>query len=114
MLAADSALSADNLRETLDRQGPEFSDFVIDHGLGPLWHERTGRDEFAESRRTAEALFLAQEHALAEAHQLLDERGIDYVVIKGAASRLVLYTDRDPLMLSIWLVLALTRDSDGR
>ena len=91
LLAADPAASVDDLLATLDHQGIDFADFVIGHGLGPLWHERTGREEFSESRRTAEALFLAQEHALAEVHQLLDERGIEYVAIKGAASRLVLY-----------------------
>lgn len=65
--------------------------FVIDHGLGPMWHERTGRSEFRNSRMTAEALFLMQQDALREIDAALSGQGIDYVVIKGAANRLLLY-----------------------
>jgi hypothetical protein len=40
---------------------------------------------------SAEALYLAQEHALKAIDELLHGAGVEYAVIKGAASRLVLY-----------------------
>ncbi len=82
---ADAELAA-----ALEKGGPDFVSFIIDHGLGPLWHERTGRDEFHECRMTAEALYLAQEHALHEIDAVLDSAGIEFVVFKGAANRLLL------------------------
>jgi hypothetical protein len=90
LLAANTDVSAGVLERALDDSGPEFVTFVVDHGLGPLWHARTGRDEFHSSRLSAEALFLAQQHALGEIDTVLEEAEIDYAVIKGAAIRLLL------------------------
>ena len=64
LLAAFPDVSGDKLDAVLDVKGDPFAGFVIDHGLGPLWHERTGHDAFHESRMLAEALFLAQAKAL--------------------------------------------------
>ena len=91
MLAAFPETSDAELAATLDRGGPNFASFIIDHGLGPLWHERMPRDEFRESRLSAEALYLAQEHALNEIDAVLEKEGIEYALIKGGASRLLLY-----------------------
>jgi hypothetical protein len=44
-----------------------------------------------ESRLAAEALYAVQEYALDEIDTLLGEAGIEYVVFKGAANRLLLY-----------------------
>jgi hypothetical protein len=91
LLATFSDVSDAELAEVLERTGPDFASFIIDHGLGPLWHDRTGRDEFLDCRRAAEALYLAQEHALKEIDELLNGAGVEYAVIKGAANRLKLY-----------------------
>ena len=91
MLAAFAEVSDTELGNLLERGGPVFPHFVVDHGLGPLWHSRTGRDEFGASRRSAEALYLAQEHALNEIDATLESAGIEYAAIKGAANRLLLY-----------------------
>jgi hypothetical protein len=91
LLAADPGISGDELREVLDREGSKFPSFVVDHGLGPLWHQRTGRDEFRASRLQAEALFLKQQKALTEIRSVLDGAGIEHVVIKGAANRMLAY-----------------------
>ncbi len=93
LLAANTDVSADLLERALDNGGPEFVTFVIDHGLGPLWHARTGRDEFHSSRMSAEALHLAQEHALTEIDAVLEGAEIEYAVIKGAASRVLLHAN---------------------
>ena len=79
------------LVQTIDTRGPEFVRLVVDLGLGPLWHARTGREEFYQSRMTAEALYAAQVHALAEISPLLEDAGIRFAVIKGAANRCLLY-----------------------
>ena len=79
------------LAAVLDAAGPEFAAFIIDQGLGPLWHARTGRDEFHDSRLAAEALYLAQQHALIEIDAALEAAGIEYALFKGAASRQLLY-----------------------
>ncbi len=91
LLAAFPDCSDKDLAETVEEAGPKFVSFVIDHGLGPLWHERTQLDVFRESRVSAEALFLAQEHALVEIDSWLGDADIEYVLIKGAANRLLLY-----------------------
>jgi hypothetical protein len=91
LLVADPAVSDAALVRALDSAGPDFDIFVVDHGLGPLWHERTGRSEFHQSRMAAEALHMAQERALKEVDSVMCERDIDYAVIKGAANRLSLY-----------------------
>ena len=91
LLAAWPELPGATLTEALDAGGPRFASFIIDHGLGPLWHARTGRDEFHASRLSAEALYLAQEHALHEIDAILERAGIDYAVTKGAANRLLVY-----------------------
>jgi hypothetical protein len=91
LLAAFPDVSEETLVRKLDSGGSEFATFIIDHGLGPQWHLRTERAEFHESRLAAEALFLAQEHALKDIDAALDRAEIEYVVIKGAANRLILY-----------------------
>jgi hypothetical protein len=90
LLAVFPDVTFETLSETLDAGGPGFASFVISHGLGPLWHERTGHEEFRESRLAAEALFLAQQDALADIDAVLCEAEIEYIVIKGAANRLLL------------------------
>ena len=87
MLAAMPEYSGEELNRALDDKGPDFPQFVIDYGLGPLWHERTGRGEFLASRRVAEALYLAQAHALQEIDKAFSAVEIEYVVFKGGANR---------------------------
>jgi hypothetical protein len=89
--AGFSEVSEEKLVHTLDKRGPQFAAFIVDHGLGPLWHARTARPEFRESRMQAEALYLRQERPLDEIGAVLDDAGIEHVVIKGAANRLLIY-----------------------
>jgi hypothetical protein len=89
--ASFAELPDDELVSALQAGGPEFGSFIVDHGLGPLWHVRTAEKLFHESRLAAEALYAAQEHALEEIDALLGKAGIDYAVFKGAANRLILY-----------------------
>jgi len=91
LLAAFPECGDAELAAALEKGGPNFVSFIIDHGLGPLWHERMPRDEFRESRLSAEALYLAQEHALKEIDAVFQKEGIEYALIKGGASRLLLY-----------------------
>ena len=91
MLAADRDASSDTLNKTIVESGPEFVPFVVDHGLGPLWHERTGHHVFHASRMSAEALYIAQENAIADIDFLMEQAGIPYALIKGTANRLKLY-----------------------
>jgi hypothetical protein len=91
MLAAFPEVSDAELLRVLEQGGTPFVSLIVDHGLGPLWHSRVGRDEFHASRMSAEALFLAQQQALEEIDTVLEEAGIQYAVIKGAASRELLY-----------------------
>ena len=87
LLAADPAVSSDDLCAALGREEFAFVDFIIDHGLGPTWHERTGKEEFYASRMQAEALFVMQEKALLDIDAAHPGAGIDYLVIKGSANR---------------------------
>ena len=91
MLAAFPEVSEADLDLALDEGGPTFPYFVVDHGLGPMWHARTGHEGFRSSRRSAEALFLAQTHALQEIDAIFEAAKIKYAVFKGAANRLLLY-----------------------
>lgn len=87
----NTEVSDDELAHELETGGSDFALFIVDHGLGPLWHARTGTKSLYESRLAAEALYAVQEHALGEIDTLLGEAGVDYVVFKGAANRLILY-----------------------
>ena len=91
MLAAFPEVPDQKLVEAMEAGGPTFPYFVEEHGLGALWHERTGREEFRAARRLAEALYLTQEQALKDIDSILQEAGIEYAVIKGGANRLLLY-----------------------
>jgi hypothetical protein len=91
LLAAHPDVAEERLVAALDERPNKFPRFVVDMGLGPLWHERTGRADFHESRLQAEALYLAQERSLDDIGAALDAAGIDHVAIKGAATRLLLY-----------------------
>ncbi|MCH8073801.1 MAG: nucleotidyltransferase family protein [Proteobacteria bacterium] len=90
LLAVFPEISDATLSGALDAGGAHFVSFIVDHGLGPLWHARTGRAEFHASRMSAEALYLAQEHALIDIGAVLDSAGIEFVIFKGAANRLLL------------------------
>lgn len=68
-----------------------FATFAIAHGLGPLWHARSGHEMFREARMAAEALYLAQEAALLEITAALDATAVPHAVFKGGANRLLLY-----------------------
>jgi hypothetical protein len=91
LLVAFREVSDNTLARAVDERGAEFVSFVVDHGLGPQWHARTGRAEFHESRLSAEALYVAQEQALGEVDARLVDTGVPFAVIKGAANRLLLY-----------------------
>ena len=91
LLVADPEVSDMELQQLLEAGGPEFVSFVVDHGLGPMWHERTRSDALRASRLAAEALYSAQERAIEEIDVVLSQAGIEYVLIKGGASRLFLY-----------------------
>ena len=91
MLATFAETPDAALVNALDIGGQEFASFVVDHGLGPRWHVRTGRWEFHASRMTAESLYLVHLHALESIDAALGKADIRYVVIKGAANRLLLY-----------------------
>ena len=91
MLAAFPELSNDALHDELEAGGSRLIRQIIDFGLGPLWHHRTGRREFHDTRMVAESLYLAQEQAIREFDQALTDAEVKYAVIKGAADRHVLY-----------------------
>jgi hypothetical protein len=93
LLATHPEASVDELLRAVDSSGPEFPSFIVDHGLGPEWHSRTNLEEFRDSRWAAEALFLAQEHALSEVGAALEGAGIEYALIKGGAVRLLVYSE---------------------
>jgi hypothetical protein len=89
--AADPAVGRAELLRALDEHGSGFGLFVVDHGLGPLWHERTGHEAFRDSRMAAEASFVVQQAVLLEIDEVLTAGGIEHALIKGAANRLLLY-----------------------
>lgn len=91
MLAVFPETTDQMLADTLLRCGSDFETFVVDYGLGPLWHVRTGREAFYASRMLAESLFLVHVHALEHIDRVLEDADIQYVVIKGVANRLLLY-----------------------
>ncbi len=50
MLAGLPDVTVSDCERVLDAHNSKFPTFIADHGLGPLWHERTGRPEFRENR----------------------------------------------------------------
>ena len=66
MLVTDVKMPEAALAIVLDAGGRDFASFVVDHGLGPLWHMRTKRKEFHASRMAAESLYMVHLDALAK------------------------------------------------
>ena len=91
LLIADPGTTDAGLARAMDAGGPGFTSFIVDHGLGAMWHARTKREEFRECRLAAEALFLAQERALYEVDEALTGEAVEYALIKGAGTRLLAY-----------------------
>jgi hypothetical protein len=110
LLVAMPAASDSEFDRAIEVGGERFVSFVVDHGLGPVWHERTGREQFRESRMQAEALYLVQEKPLGEIGAVLDEAGVEHVVIKGAANRLFLY--ENPALRACYDLDVLVRPDD--
>ncbi len=48
LLVAFPEVSTSELIEALENADPDFASFVIEHGLEPTWHERTGGDAFRD------------------------------------------------------------------
>jgi hypothetical protein len=107
LLPAIPEVPASVLERALEAAGPSFAGFIIDHGLGPLWHSRTERWDFRESRLSAEALYLAQDCAIKEIKEILSFAGIEYAIIKGVANRELLY--ENPAIRACWDVDLLVR-----
>ena len=110
LLAALPEVPVSALLDVLKAAEPSFVDFIISHGLGPLWHARSERKEFRESRLMAEALYLAQCRAMHEVDEALEHSGIEYAVIKGAANRELLY--ENPAIRACWDIDLLVRRAD--
>lgn len=108
LLAAHADVSDEMLLRELDARDDEFVSFIVAHGLGPLWHERTGSDAFRESRFAAEAFYALQEKALREIDDVLG--GINHAVIKGVANRAVLYAN--PALRACYDIDILVRSQD--
>ncbi len=86
---ADSDLPL--LQGTLDGGGPELEDLILRHQLGPLWHHHTKAAPFAKARVKAAMVYLRQLAALQAIDDLFTRAGIVYTIIKGAATRELIY-----------------------
>jgi hypothetical protein len=73
LLAAFPSVPDADLARAVEDGGNRFASFVVDHGLGPLWHTRTRRAEFRASRLAAEALYATHEQALQEIDTLFND-----------------------------------------
>ncbi len=91
LLVAFPEVTEEELGRVLDAGGPQFVTFVIDHGLGPLWHERTGRGEFQKLSIGCRSSIPGTGARGCGLDSVLEEAGIEYALIKGAASRLLLH-----------------------
>lgn len=99
-------------------------DFLAWHGLSALAAERlkvadilthahaTVEQNLLAARRTAVAMYMAQCSAWQEVSDALDQKGIQYVVLKGAATREEVYADPALRSMGDIDVLVRARDRD--
>lgn len=112
-LALSGALAAatrDDLIGLLNTQGSSFVDFVVRHGLGPVWHARTGSKAFKNARHAAEALYLAQEQALDDIEAAFSSSNVNYAIFKGGANRYLL--NENPALRACYDLDVLVRPTD--
>ena len=83
---------ADLLR-VLTEDGAPLEALILLHQLGPLWHACTNADCFRASRHHASLVYMKQQAALREVDTLLERGGVTYAVMKGAATRELIYDD---------------------
>lgn len=109
LLAAQPATSREASPEALARiledAGPEFAEFLIDSGLGSLWHHGLTSSERMEDvppdvmeclrhkRFSDSALYAIQKACLTHVDTAFTQAGIAYAVIKGAHVRELIYAD---------------------
>ena len=84
---------------------PAFTQFLVWHKLGALWHQNLETADLLGSinresarilrtnRIETTALYLAQRQALAEIDQLFEQNSIPYVAVKGTSIREIVYPD---------------------
>lgn len=89
----------------LDEGEATFTAFLIDNGLGPLWHQAlhshalqdrvsaVALDALRLSRFAAAAQYLSQNAALRQIDQLFESQGIAYAATKGSHIREMVYAD---------------------
>lgn len=82
-----------DLKRVLTEEGPPFEALILAHQLGPLWHARAGADQFRANRHHATLVYMKQKATLGELDALFADNGITYAVMKGAATRELIYDD---------------------
>jgi hypothetical protein len=109
LLAAQPATSREASPEALARgledAGPEFAEFLIDSGLGSLWHHRLApsghlvhgqpdvMDRLRRNRFANSALYAIQRSSLTRIDAVFAQSDVAYAVIKGAHVRELVYED---------------------
>lgn len=108
MTPAQPHFSGETLNSAVGRilaKEAEFTEFVIDNGLGPLWHQAlhshgaveglssASLDALRESRFAAAATYSLQREVLRQIDRAFEARDIAYVVIKGVHLRELAYDD---------------------
>jgi hypothetical protein len=105
LLPVNRNVEASRLMEALGQNGDDLLALIRKQGLAPIWHHvlqrhglLTGLSEhivraLAEDRHAATASYLAQRDALARVDGLFESANIHYAVMKGVATREVLYDD---------------------
>jgi hypothetical protein len=106
LLSDKPAEAFNNTREALRKKEEQsFLLFVLQNGLGPLWHEslqKSGADtlfppEYARELRNmtvhVASLYLYQQIALEKIDAILARNSIPYAVIKGVHTREMVYPD---------------------
>ena len=102
---ASKEASSEALAKVLEDAGPEFADFLLDSGLGSLWHHRLAPSEHLErvqpdvmdrlrrNRFANSALYAIQRASLTRIDAVLTKSDVAYAVIKGAHVRELVYED---------------------
>ncbi len=72
---------------------PRLTKCILEHGLAPLWHARTGHPGLRDARHGVAARYLQQRSAMEEVGATLDAAGIAHAFFKGTAIRELFWPD---------------------
>ena len=106
LVSEDPLRALETVKETVrESEEQKFLDFLLQNGLGPLWHNTLKKngvssffspgftDDLKQSRLLTTVQYLKQQHSLKKIENIFRKNSLPHAVFKGAHIREIIYND---------------------